>query len=134
LQLILDVRTRWDSTYLMIKRFLLMREVYIAFRIRPDQEDFAQKIPALTANDWRKLEAMMVLLSVPHRIQTFLSGSSTPCMADVIPLFELFMEDWENQARVKPQYRAAIKAGLKVAVKHYKRMDDTNAYAIAMCK
>ena len=27
LQLILDVRTRWDSTYLMIKCFLLMREV-----------------------------------------------------------------------------------------------------------
>ena len=55
-------------------------------------------------------------------------------MADVIPLFELFMQDWENLARKKPQYRAAIEAGLAVAIKHYKRMDNTDAYVIAMCK
>lgn len=55
-------------------------------------------------------------------------------MANIIPLFKLFMEDWENQARVKLQYCATIRAGLKVAVKHYKCMNDTNAYTIVMCK
>ncbi|EPS93192.1 hypothetical protein FOMPIDRAFT_64104, partial [Fomitopsis schrenkii] len=75
-----------------------------------------------------------VCLQVPHHIQTFLSGSSTLCMANIIPLFKLFMEDWENQARVKLQYCATIRAGLKVAVKHYKCMNNTNAYTIVMCK
>ena len=63
-----------------------------------------------------------------------LAGSSTLCMADVILLFKLFMQDWENLACKKPQYCAAIKAGLAVVMKHYKCMDNTDAYIIVMCK
>ncbi|TFY58944.1 hypothetical protein EVJ58_g6089 [Rhodofomes roseus] len=59
-------------------------------------------------------------------------GSSMLLLMEVIPLFELFMQDWEQQARVKPQYRRAIKGGLKLAAKHYKKMDDTDAYILVM--
>ncbi|TFY55049.1 hypothetical protein EVJ58_g8494 [Rhodofomes roseus] len=132
LHLILDVRTHWDSTYAMIKRFILMHQVYTYFRILPGQGDFAASIPNLLEEDWHKLEAILVVLSVPHKIQMCLSGSSMPLLAEVVPLFELFMQDWEQQARMKPQYRRAIKGGLKLAAKHYKKMDDTDAYVLAM--
>ncbi|TFY62002.1 hypothetical protein EVJ58_g4140 [Rhodofomes roseus] len=116
----------------MIKWFILMRQVYAYFQILPGQGDFAASIPKLLEEDWHKLEAILVVLSVPHKIQMHLSGSSMPLLVEVVPLFELFMQDWEQQARVKPQYRQAIKGGLKLAAKHYKKMDDTDAYVLAM--
>jgi hypothetical protein len=44
------------------------------------------------------------------------------------------MTAWENKAKATPRLKPFIDIGLKWAEKYYKRMDDTRAYVIAMCK
>jgi hypothetical protein len=49
-------------------------------------------------------------------------------------MFEIFMQAWESLANANPELGQYINAGMKVAKKYYSRMDQTNAYAVALCK
>jgi hypothetical protein len=64
-----------------------------------------------------------------------MSKESNPVLSCAIPSFEIFMSQWEmlvdnpsNSSRMK----AHIKSGLAMTHKHYKRMDRTKVYIIAM--
>lgn len=57
-----------------------------------------------------------------------------PVLAGVIPTFERFMSAWEVLSVKNPHLKDAIKVGLSFANKYYKKMDDTIAYILAMCK
>jgi hypothetical protein len=56
-----------------------------------------------------------------------------PVLTSTIILFEQFMTAWE-QVRKYKQLKPWIDVGINWATKYYKRMDDTKAYVIAMCK
>ena len=55
-------------------------------------------------------------------------------LAGVIPTFERFMSAWETLSEKNPHLAVAINKGLSFASKYYKKMDDTKAYILAMCK
>jgi hypothetical protein len=64
-----------------------------------------------------------------------MSQESHPALAGAIPSFEMFMSQWEalaenpnNLSRMK----AHIKKGLAVTYEHYKWMDHTKVFIIAM--
>lgn len=44
------------------------------------------------------------------------------------------MTAWESKANKTPRLRPYIDVGLKWAKKYYKRMDNTRAYVVAMCR
>ena len=71
---------------------------------------------------------------MPHQVQHKLAGDKLPVLAYAIPVFELFMSNWEklatNQMRLKP----FIDEGLRFAYIHYQKMDRTMAYVICMCE
>ena len=69
----------------------------------------------------------------PHAVPQLMSNEKTPVLAGAIPTFERFMTSWERLAARNPNIAPAIKKGLKCAYKYYKRMDDTDAYVVAMC-
>lgn len=62
-----------------------------------------------------------------------LSKEGTPVLSGTLPAFEIFLTKMEKLAKVKPRLKPFIDEGLKFAYKYYKRMDDTDAYVIAMC-
>ena len=63
-----------------------------------------------------------------------MSKQKMPVLAGAIPFFEHMMTCLEKLSLQQPTLAPAIKAGLGVAYKYYKKMDDTNAYIVAMCE
>ena len=70
----------------------------------------------------------------PHEVQEMLAGEKMPVLAGVIPVFEVFMTEWESLIKKKPALKPYIEEGLKWAQKYYIRMDHTDAYIIGMCE
>ena len=54
-------------------------------------------------------------------------------LAGVLPSFEMLMTRWEKLAKDMPKLKKYIQPGLDSAYEYYSRMDETNAYVIAMC-
>jgi hypothetical protein len=63
-----------------------------------------------------------------------MAKEKTPVLAGAIPSLERMMTRLEKLARQQPKLAPAIKRGLKFAYKYYHKMDDTDAYIVAMCK
>ena len=63
-----------------------------------------------------------------------MSSESCPKLGKAVPHLELFMSAWEKTAEETPHLKPFIDVGLKWANKYYKRIDDTRAYVVAMCK
>ena len=63
-----------------------------------------------------------------------MSGERTPLLGTAVPMFEMFIVQWDALSRLVPRCSPFIKAGLECAKKYYKRMGNTRAYVIAMRK
>ena len=61
-----------------------------------------------------------------------MSKQKTPVLAGAIPSFKCMMTHLERLSVQQPTLAPAIKAGLKVTYKYYKKMDDMNAYFVTM--
>src|SRR6266581_6097255 len=61
-------------------------------------------------------------------------SETTPILSHAIPNFEMFMTEWESLRVDCPELKFWTEIGLHWAKKYYIRMDDTDAYVIAMCK
>ncbi len=57
-----------------------------------------------------------------------------PALTRGIIAFERFMTDWEKVGKQHPLLKPWTDVGIQWATKYYKRMDDTKAYIITMCK
>lgn len=55
-------------------------------------------------------------------------------LGSAIPCLELLMSAWEALQATNPHVKPWIEVGLDWATRYYKRMDETRAYAVAMCK
>jgi hypothetical protein len=64
-----------------------------------------------------------------------MSKEKMPVLTRVIPMFEHFMSSWETLPRAKENrhLKDALEMGLEFAKKYYNKMDNTNAFVIAMC-
>jgi hypothetical protein len=63
-----------------------------------------------------------------------MSKEKTPVLAGAIPSFERMMTRLEKLAVLQPHLAPAINVGLKFAYKYYRKMDNTDAFVIAMCE
>ena len=61
-----------------------------------------------------------------------MSSESTPVLCGSIASFELLMTKWEQLGEEHPDLQYWTRIGLRWARKYYNRMDDTDAYVIAM--
>ena len=82
LLLLQDVVTRWNSTFLMLKRFLELKPVIQAILV---DQDWQKKLDvSLTNADWNLMEKVVKVLEVFYEATLRLSSSSA-CISDVIP-------------------------------------------------
>jgi hypothetical protein len=67
-----------------------------------------------------------------------MSSENTPILAATIPAFELFLSAWEamkaDEDLAEENIASIITPGLALAKSYYKKLDDSNAYIIAMCE
>ncbi|KIL56945.1 hypothetical protein M378DRAFT_88550, partial [Amanita muscaria Koide BX008] len=94
LQFILDVKTRWDSVYNMIMRFLENRQPLEHFLSSPVNKDFKSLL--MTAEEWSRLEDIACILECPHVVLQSMSAEKTPVLANSMVHFEMFMTNWEK--------------------------------------
>jgi hypothetical protein len=62
------------------------------------------------------------------------SSESTPVLSRTIIDFEKFMTELEKLGKKHEVLKPWTDIGLRWAIKYYKRMDDTDAYVLTMCK
>ena len=77
---------------------------------------------------------IQLAVQVPHEVQQVMSGESMPVLSGAVPSFKIFMTRWEKLHAKFPLLKPWIDVGLQWAEKYYKRMDNTDAYIIAMCE
>jgi urease accessory protein UreE len=63
-----------------------------------------------------------------------MSAEQTPILSGAIPAFEMFMTAWEELGNKHPPLQRWTKIGIHWATKYYKKMDQTRAYVVSMCK
>ena len=73
-------------------------------------------------------------MKCPHVVQQVMSSESTPVLSGAIPVFEMFMTQWEHIGDSHAETKEWVDVGLSWATKYYNRMDCTQAYIIAMCE
>ncbi|KIM81085.1 hypothetical protein PILCRDRAFT_9113 [Piloderma croceum F 1598] len=86
----------------------------------------------ITEMEWRVLQDFQIILEIPHYVQQFMSGESTPILSNSILAFELFLSKWEDLAVMHPRLKPWINIGLAYAIDYYQCMDCTSSYIVAM--
>lgn len=130
LQLLRDVRTRWDSIYKMLNRLRELRPAVDYFLALPNNHDLAKY--KISPQEWQAMQDVEVILSIPHKVQQVMSGESNPILSGAIPAFETFMSAWEKFSQGNPHLQHIVQPGLDWAYQYYAKMDRTRAYVVAM--
>ena len=82
LNLVQDVSTRWNSTYLMLDRFLVLQESVKAVLLDPE---WKKKLKVtIRADDWLLMDRAVQVLKIFQDATVQLSSSSA-CISEVIP-------------------------------------------------
>lgn len=101
-ELILDTPTRWNSTYYMIARALVVKQAYNrTLRGIPELQKFE-----LTDDEWQCLQKISELLFEFARLTPLISGESYPTMNLVITAYnrllnvlEAHIEAWNDVSK-----------------------------------
>jgi hypothetical protein len=128
-KLILDVKTRWSSTFFMIER---------ALELRKPLDDFAGmerdlRVYRLADEEWTLLETIRGLLQVFKRETDNLCGSTYPTFTTAIPAYNCIMDDLEDFLDAHSTSRALVAAAeaAKAKIEKYYAMGDAAVYPVA---
>lgn len=74
------------------------------------------------------------LYQVPHCAQQTMSGESTPLLGDAVPIFHELINSWKDTIAAASNLTPLLEPGLTWANLYAGRMNNTMAYAVAMCQ
>jgi len=63
-----------------------------------------------------------------------MSAESTPLLGDAVPIFRELIDSWEKTMKAAPSLTPFLELGLTWTSKYTDRMNNTMAYAVAMCQ
>ncbi|XP_065111239.1 zinc finger BED domain-containing protein 4-like [Paramisgurnus dabryanus] len=119
-----DVKTRWNSTYLMIQSLLEQKRVLCAYIADHD-------LPStLTANQWALLEKTSIVLA-PFEELTRKVSSSTASTADVIPAVTVLKRILAKEGDADTGIKTMKKTLLQAVNKRFDTVEDEPLYALA---
>ena len=128
--LILDIKTRWNSTFHMMER---------ANELQPALESIIAiekdlRIYALTEIEWENIQDLISLLKIFERATKMVSSSKYPNLSASIPIYDWLMdklEDFQKDDRTTEELHNAIQEGLDKIKYYYQRSDDCHMYPIS---
>jgi len=131
LALILDVKTRWSSTYQMLKRALVL--------IRVLQYLLVQK-PALSklsfsSSDWELLALVRDFLRKFSQTTKMIEGSKYPTLSLVVPFFNNLRDhvlSWKNDVAKPDEIREAAVVADEKLDKYYYKLSDIYTVAVIL--
>ncbi|GBC19616.2 zinc finger BED domain-containing protein RICESLEEPER 2-like [Rhizophagus irregularis DAOM 181602=DAOM 197198] len=130
LQLILDVKTRWNSTHNLLERALKMREALDAIA-RSDKE--LQNFE-LSDDEWNRIDEVVSVLMIFIHTTNVMSSAKYPMLSSVVPLYNYLIDELEDYCESHDSSSdivIATKAGIEKLERYYAKTDDTNMYTVA---
>ncbi|KAI5996803.1 hypothetical protein EDC04DRAFT_2511595, partial [Pisolithus marmoratus] len=92
LQLLHDVKTRWDSIYYMIHHLCYLCQLIDSFLDRPNNKDM--KKYRLSPMQWNVLWDFELILEILHQAICALSSECLPTLCKYLIPFEKFYDTW----------------------------------------
>ena len=142
LKVIENNRTRWNSTYLMIRRALRLQSRLITFVLNSELTGDFPCEDVLSSNDWAELCIILDLLEPLHKLTLRMQGYAIEGKKGTLWEFLLAMEIiLSHFEKAKDMYRnsksykflaTAVNNAWAVADKYYKIIDDSTAYVAAV--
>jgi hypothetical protein len=129
-QLIDDVKTRWNSTFLMLERALELREPLDNFAACDrDLREYQ-----LTDEEWSLLETVSGLLKVFKDATDCLCASSYPTLSTAIPIYNYMMDQVEDFRDTHSECKAIVEAtsaAIEKFKEYYSKGSDAAVYPVA---
>ena len=121
-QLIIDVRTRWNSTYDMVDRALELREpLQNMAMVDPDLQRYS-----LNDGEWQRLLNMRKILHIFKIATNHLTASSHPTLAIAVPIYNYVLdklEDYSDSSNKGNFFGSAIEAAIDKLKSYYINTD-----------
>ncbi|EJD38751.1 hypothetical protein AURDEDRAFT_71892, partial [Auricularia subglabra TFB-10046 SS5] len=124
-----DVRTRWNSTYDMLRFALDYRNVIDAIS---SERSLGLHDYELSTEEWSTMEQLAKILKDPT---LFFSRKNTPSLATVIPAMdhiERVFADNKSSLTFNNAIRAALQLAKRMLNRYYSLTDSSDTYRIAM--
>jgi len=125
-----DVITRWNSTYLMLKRALLIRK---GLDDITDFRDFRKY--KIEKAEWKTMAEFTRFLKEFYVITTFVEGSKYPTLSSVVPLYNsllVFLEKWSSEEKNSEESKAGANAAIEKLTEYYEKLTPTYLVATVL--
>ncbi|KZT24066.1 hypothetical protein NEOLEDRAFT_1210327 [Neolentinus lepideus HHB14362 ss-1] len=141
LQLILDIATRWSSTYLMLRRALHLRDHVDTFvyEIGRDERNLEKRAKIddlkLTAEEWKRVSVFEELLKCADLAQQAFSSEHGPSLHLALPALEALRKGWQIRKDRGGKYSpfiSALRSGITKINEYYMRTVKSEAYVMSM--
>jgi hypothetical protein len=97
-ELVVDVRTRWNSTHRMIERALELREPLDTMALF--NTDLFKDKP--TSGEWKALKDIYKFLRVFDAVTNYMCATSHPTLAAAVPMYNEMMDNLERHRNAYP--------------------------------
>lgn len=132
-KLILDVRTRWNSTHAMIARAWGWRKACDAMANDENLVDLKLK---LSHKEWNTMDNIQEMLEIFEHATMYMSQALNPTLPHVIPIYNLILDELEKFIQ-KPTKNLVCRNAMKEAkekIEEYYKRQEQAAYAITTSK
>ncbi|CAB4414418.1 unnamed protein product [Rhizophagus irregularis] len=134
LNLILDVKTRWNSTYLMLQRAFELREPLEEITaIDRELEEFT-----IFTDEWEIIKELCRIFEIFHKATEHMFKSNFITLSSSIPVYNVLLDHLEklldtNDRNFCPnlEVRNALRKGYEKLKVYYAKTDDSYVYPIA---
>ncbi|KAG6813328.1 hypothetical protein H0H92_012141 [Tricholoma furcatifolium] len=140
LTLLIDMKVRWSSTFVMLQRSYLLKKYIDAFLWKISQKERNCEKQAkllslrLSSEEWNHVKMFIRLLQLADRAQQAFSAENAPTLHNALPALEALHEAWssrQNQTKYL-EFADALGAGVAKLEQYYQKTSETHAYTLAM--
>ena len=128
---ILDVPTRWSSTFEMIIRGLRIMKALTRMAALPENN---MRDKELSEEDWKLLKLVSEFLNPFAQVTKVMEGSKYTTLSGVVPLFNKLLnhaEDWSVKPRISDLIRKGASSAFEKLNKYYQKVRCLLLYQIA---
>ncbi|GBC49849.2 zinc finger BED domain-containing protein RICESLEEPER 2-like [Rhizophagus irregularis DAOM 181602=DAOM 197198] len=134
LNLVLDVKTRWNSTYMMLKCALeLQKPLHDTTMIERELEEFS-----ISTEEWNQMKELCHVFEIFHKATVEMSKAQYITLSSSIPVYNILLDHLEKLLDNKnkeyctiSKIRTAITKGYEKLKTYYAKTDESHVYPIA---